>query len=124
MKFLVDMNLSPRWVSTLASAGWHAQHWSEVGKANASDQEIISYAAANNYVVITHDLDFGTILAITHGKKPSVVQIRSMDISPDVVAAQMIAALRVAEAELEAGALLTVEPERTRLRILPLRVDE
>jgi predicted nuclease of predicted toxin-antitoxin system len=124
MKFLVDMNLSPRWVDGLAIAGWHALHWSEVGKVNASDQEILSYAAANDYIVITHDLDFGTILAITHGKKPSVVQIRSMDISPDVVAAQMIAALRVAEAELEAGALLTVEPERTRLRILPLRVDE
>jgi predicted nuclease of predicted toxin-antitoxin system len=82
------------------------------------------YAAANDYVVITHDLDFGAILAITHGKKPSVVQIRSVDISPDTVAAQTVAALRLVEAELEAGALLTVEPDRTRLRILPLRVDE
>jgi predicted nuclease of predicted toxin-antitoxin system len=60
MKLLVDMNLSPRLVGTLASAGWHVQHWSEVGKVNASDQEILSYAAANDYVVITHDLDFGT----------------------------------------------------------------
>lgn len=124
MKFLVDMNLSPRWVGALASAGWHARHWSEVGKVNASDKEILSYAAANEYVLITHDLDFGTILAITHGKKPSVVQIRSMDVSPDLVTAQTIAALRIAEAELEAGALLTIEPDRARLRILPLRVDE
>ncbi len=124
MKFLVDMNLSPRWVAALASAGWHAEHWSELGKADASDQVILSYAAATGYVVITHDLDFGTILAITHGKKPSVVQIRSMDVSPDVVAAQTIAALRLAEAELEAGALLTIEADRTRLRILPLRVHE
>lgn len=85
---------------------------------------ILSYAAATGYVVITHDLDFGTILAITHGKRPSVVQIRSMDVSPDVVAAQTIAALRLAEAELEAGALLTIEADRTRLRILPLRVHE
>jgi predicted nuclease of predicted toxin-antitoxin system len=42
MKFLVDMNLSPRWVAGLATAGWHALHWSEVGKINASDQEILS----------------------------------------------------------------------------------
>jgi predicted nuclease of predicted toxin-antitoxin system len=74
--------------------------------------------------VITHDLDFGTILAVTHGKKPSVVQIRSMDISPDVVAAQTIAALHHAEVDLAAGALLTIEPDRARLRILPLRSDE
>jgi predicted nuclease of predicted toxin-antitoxin system len=92
--------------------------------ADASDLEILSYAAANDYVVITHDLDFGTILAITHGKKPSVVQIRSLDISPDSIATLTIAALRHSEAELAAGALLTIEPDRTRLRILPLRVDE
>lgn len=124
MKFLGDMNLSPRWVAELSGAGWPAEHWSELGKANASDLEILSYAAANDYVVLTHDLDFGTILAITHGKKPTVVQIRSMDISPDVVAAQTIAALRHAEIELAAGALLTIEPDRARLRILPLRIDE
>src|SRR5690242_6756494 len=124
MKLLVDMNLSPGWVAWLANAGWQANHWSEVGKVNASDSEILAYAAACDYVVLTHDLDFGAILAITHGEKPSVVQIRSVDISPQTIATQTIAALRHVQAELEAGALLTVEPERTRLRILPLRTDE
>ncbi len=124
MKLLIDVNLSPRWVASLANAGWQAIHWSEVGKANASDLEIFTYAAVNNCVVITHDLDFGAILAITHGKKPSVVQIRSVDMSPESIATQTIAALRLAQAEMEAGALLTVEPERTRLRILPLRAPE
>ena len=124
MKFLVDMNLSPRWAASLANAGWEAKHWSEVGKANASDAEILRYAAANDYVVVTHDLDFGAILAVTHGKKPSVVQIRGLDISPEATAEQTIAALRHVQAELAAGALLTVEADRTRLRILPLRAEE
>jgi predicted nuclease of predicted toxin-antitoxin system len=79
---------------------------------------------ANDYVVITHDLDFGTILAITHGKKPSVVQIRSMDLSSDRIAWNTIAARRHVEFELETGALLTIDADRTRLRILPLRIDE
>lgn len=91
---------------------------------DARDLEILSYAAANNYVLITHDLDFGAILAITHGRKPSVVQIRGTDISPDAIANLTIAALRHVEAELVAGALLTVETDRTRLRILPLRIEE
>jgi predicted nuclease of predicted toxin-antitoxin system len=124
MKLLVDMNLSPLWVASLVNAGWQAKHWSDVGKANASDAEILAYAAANDYVVLTHDLDFGAILASTHGRKPSVAQIRSVHINPQTIAMQTIAALRHVQAELEAGALLTIEPDRTRLRILPLRADE
>jgi predicted nuclease of predicted toxin-antitoxin system len=71
-------------------------------------------------VVLTHDLDFGAILAITHGKKPSVVQIRSDDVTPEGILEQVFAALRHVEADLERGALVTIEPDRTRLRLLPL----
>ena len=121
MKLLVDMNLSPRWVAVLADAGVEAAHWSTLGANNARDSEIMAYACANDYVVLTHDLDFGTILAATHGEKPSVVQIRADDVSPDVVGKQVIAALRQMASELDEGALLTVDPSRTRLRVLPLK---
>ena len=82
MKLLVDMNLSPRWVSFLCDAGWEATHWSTVGKANASDSEIVTFAASNGYVVLTNDLDFAAILAASHHKKPSVAQIRAQDLGP------------------------------------------
>lgn len=120
MKLLVDMNLSPRWVKLLAAAGIEAEHWSEIGTANASDSEIMAFAKANGYVVLTHDLDFSAILAATQGDKPSVVQIRSEDLSPDVIGRPVIDALRQMTLELEEGALLTVDPKRTRLRVLPL----
>lgn len=74
MKLLVDMNLSPRWVNWLNSAGLNAIHWSAIGEPAASDAEIMEYAESNDYVVLTHDLDFGSVLAITGGDKPSVVQ--------------------------------------------------
>jgi predicted nuclease of predicted toxin-antitoxin system len=120
MKLLVDMNLSPRWIKLLAEAGIEAAHWSELGAANAPDSEIMAFAKANGYVVLTHDLDFSAILAATHGDKPSVVQIRSEDLSPDVIGRPVIDALRQMTSELEDGALLTVDPNRTRLRVLPL----
>jgi len=60
MKLLVDMNLSPRWVSVLADAGIEAAHWSMLGVNNASDSEIMAYASANDYVVLTHDLNFSS----------------------------------------------------------------
>jgi len=119
MKLLVDMNLSPQWIPFLRDAGWEAIHWSDVGKEAAGDAEIMAYATAHDYVVVTHDLDFGAILAVTHGKKPSVVQIRSEDVSPKVIGRQTVAALRHVQSELEAGALLTIESERIRLRLLP-----
>ncbi len=77
MKLLVDMNLSPRWVDLLTRSHLEAVHWSSVGSPQALDQEIMTYAAKHDYVVLTNDLDFGAILAVTHGEKPSVVQIRS-----------------------------------------------
>ncbi len=120
MKLLVDMNLSPRWVNLLADAGIGAAHWSTLGAANAPDSEIMAYARTNGYVVLTHDLDFSAILAATHGDKPSVVQIRAEDVSPDVIGKSVIDTLRQTTAELDEGALVTIDPGRTRLRLLPL----
>ena len=80
----------------------------------------MSYARTNDYVVLTHDLDFSAILAATQGEKPSVVQIRAEDVSPEAIGSQVIIALRQMVTELEDGALLTVDPNRTRMRVLPL----
>lgn len=120
MKLLVDMNLSPQWVSMLANAGIAAEHWSSIGAANAPDSEIMSHAKANGYIVLTHDLDFSAILAATHGEKPSVVQIRAEDVSLKAIGSQVVSALLQMVSELEEGALITVDPNRTRLRLLPL----
>lgn len=120
MKLLIDMNLSPNWVRLLAGAGFEAVHWSSVGVAYAPDSEIMAYANANGYVILTHDLDFSAILATTHGERPSVVQIRSDDVSLEAIGNQVVSALRQTASELEEGVLLTVDPKRTRLRLLPL----
>jgi predicted nuclease of predicted toxin-antitoxin system len=119
MKILVDMNLSPRWVDFFARHDIEAKHWSEAGPANAPDAEIMEYAAANDYVVFTHDLDFSTILALTHKKKPSVIQIRSAELAPDITAVPVITALQKAASYIEEGALITIDEDKTRIRILP-----
>ncbi|HTT32054.1 MAG TPA: DUF5615 family PIN-like protein [Methylomirabilota bacterium] len=124
MKLLVDMNLSPRWVRVLRDAGWEATHWSAVGKANAPDSEIMAYAAAGGFVILTYDLDFGAILAATRQAIPSVVQIRAEDASPEAVGDQTLAALRHLAEQLNAGAILTIESDRTRMRLLPLKTRE
>jgi predicted nuclease of predicted toxin-antitoxin system len=120
MKVLIDMNLSPRWAAALGQEGFKAQHWSDVGTGTETDAEIMRFAKVHDFIVLTHDLDFGSILAATQGKKPSVVQIRAGDVNPDAIGGFVAEALRRMSAELRAGALLTLYPNRARLRLLPL----
>ena len=82
MKILIDMNLPPTWVTVIEEAGHAAVHWSTIGSSNAPDREIFAWAKAKGYVLFTHDLDFGAILAATDTKAPSVIQIRTQDVTP------------------------------------------
>ena len=114
------MNLSPAWVPVLAGAGFETLHWSQIGAANAADHVLFAWARENGAVVFTHDLDFGTLLALTGGEAPSVFQIRTQDITPQALGARAIALLRRFEAELANGALVVADELRERVRLLPL----
>jgi predicted nuclease of predicted toxin-antitoxin system len=120
MKILVDMNLSPAWVDFLTGSGIEAVHWSSVGLSDASDTEIMTYAKAYDFTVFTNDLDFGFILAITHGKKPSVIQTRTGVLAPDRIGDIVINAINLLSADIDQGALVTIDPLKTRVTLLPL----
>jgi predicted nuclease of predicted toxin-antitoxin system len=77
-------------------------------------------ARENDCVVLTHDLDFGDILAATGGTKPSVVQIRSSGMDVAHLGALVAKALAHCAEELDAGALVTIDASRARIRLLPL----
>jgi predicted nuclease of predicted toxin-antitoxin system len=120
MKFVIDMNLSPKWRSVLQAEGWDSIHWSEVGSASAPDRTVIQWALDQQSVILTHDLDFGAILAATQAAGPSVVQVRTQDVRPESLAPLLIPLLRQYEGELVAGALLVVDEAHFRVRLLPL----
>jgi predicted nuclease of predicted toxin-antitoxin system len=121
MKILIDMNLSPDWVEFLNQAGHDAIHWSSVGNASDDDPTILRWARQDNRLLFTHDLDFGTLLALTQAESPSVVQVRAQNILPSHLANTVIAVLRANEETLEQGALIVIDEGRARVRILPLQ---
>lgn len=121
MKLLIDLNLTPAWCRFLAEHGIEALHWSTVGDPRAPDSELMSWARAEGYVVFTHDLDFGALLALTAARGPSVLQVRTSDVLPDHIGTLVLDVLRQFEPALTAGALVTVDERRTRARILPIR---
>ena len=77
-------------------------------------------AAENDLIVVTHDLDFGAILATPMARSPASFRFAD-DVNPDIIGQQVVAAIRQMQAELQTGVLLSVEPGRTRARILPLQ---
>jgi predicted nuclease of predicted toxin-antitoxin system len=120
VQLVVDMNLSVEWVTELAAHGWSAVHWSTIGDPRAEDAAIMAWALANGHVVFTHDLDFGTTLALTHATGPSVLQVRGQNVLPEDIGPVVIAALRQYDAALAAGALVVVDLKKSRVRVLPL----
>jgi len=120
IELVVDVSLPPAWVDVFAKQGWPAVHWSAVGDLRAKDREVMAWAREHQYVVFTHDLDFGTLLALTRASGPSVVQVRAQDVLPDHLEAVVVSAIRRYEAQLQKGALVTVDEARGKVRMLPI----
>ena len=120
VKILVDMNLSPEWVSVLTVHGCEAMHWSTIGNPHAPDIEIMDWARTCGFVVFTHDLDFGAALALTHAAGPSVIQVRGRHVLPEHMSTLILATIQQYESELNTGALVVIDEKRSRVRILPL----
>ena len=95
-------------------------HWSDIGTPSASDEQIMDWAAENDRVVVTSDLDFGSILATSMKKKPSVIQMRQGRHDPGSMGSILCAAIDATANDLLDGAILTVDPSRHRLRLLSL----
>ena len=121
MKILLDMNIPIQWEETLNAAGHEARHWRDVGKIDAPDTELMTWADQHGFVVFTHDLDFGALLFATNAQSPSVIQLRAANILPDAMGELILQTLKDIESELEQGALVIIDPKKKRLRMLPLK---
>ena len=121
IKILIDMNLPPKWVDVFESKGWEAVHWSKIGDFGATDLEIMKWALDHGFIVFTHDLDFGSILAATNAAAPSVIQVRTQNVMPESIGIIVVDAVRKFKDKLGDGALISINHKRARARVLPLR---
>jgi predicted nuclease of predicted toxin-antitoxin system len=120
VKFVLDMNFDPEWVERLSAVGLEAVHWSTVGRIDAEDREIIEWAAANGYAVVTHDLDFGRIVSLARSRRPSVVTVRVRSTNPKYAERDLVWALGHFRFMIEGGALISIDEDRRRVRMLPI----
>ncbi len=121
MKWLVDNAISPDVAKGLQSAGHDAAHVREYGLAAADDVEILDRAAQEDRVIVSADTDFGTLLALRSGTKPSLVLFRgATPRCPDAQVALLLANFASIEEDLTQGAVVVIEPGRLRIRSLPI----
>jgi predicted nuclease of predicted toxin-antitoxin system len=121
MKLLLDMNLPALWCEMLLREGHDAVHWSAVGNARSTDAELLEWAAREGRLLVTHDLDFGALMAATGGKSPSVIIFRTQGASTVRVFDSLCRVLRDQREALDAGAIVIIDDSRSRVRTLPLR---
>jgi len=121
--FLANMNISPITVEALRNHGWDIVRVSEVMDEKSKDIDVLVYAQKQNKVVITQDLDFSQILALRGYAKPSLINLRFENASPDFVTARIIDVVSSMEKELEEGVVVTVDETSARYKNLPIRLE-
>ena len=121
MRFLIDNALAPALAALLQQAGHDAIHVRELGLLHADDEVIFEHAAADHRIVVSADADFGTLLAVRSSRQQSVIQFRGEGSrKPEALARTLLANLPQLVDALENGSIVTFEPARVRVRLLPI----
>lgn len=121
MRFLIDNALSPFVAEGLRQAGHDAVHVRNLGLAAADDVTIFEHADRDQRVIISADTDFGTILAMRNAARPSVILFRgATPRNPIGQVKLLIANLAEIAPSIERGAVVVLEPQRIRVRSLPM----
>jgi predicted nuclease of predicted toxin-antitoxin system len=119
MRFLADMGLSQRVVEWLRKQGHDVVHLREQGLQRLADEAIFQKAMIEERTILTFDLDFGEILALSHARIVSVVLFRLNNTTPTFTIRRLQAILADAAEALQGGAIVVVEDGRHRIRRLP-----
>jgi predicted nuclease of predicted toxin-antitoxin system len=120
VKFLVDMLLPPVLAHWLATQGHDAVHASSVGLDRAPDIEILRRARLDARTVITADLDYPRLMALTGAEGPSLILFRGGDWSEPDVTARMRQIFRVMAEKEITRSIIVVDRARVRRRRLPI----
>lgn len=120
MKFLADMGISPKTVAFLNSVGYDAVHLQDEGLERLHDAGILDKAQQEGRIVLTHDLDFGELVAASGANLPSVITFRLRNMHPDRVNHHLNEIIRQHENILERGAVVSVTEGQIRVRLLPI----
>jgi predicted nuclease of predicted toxin-antitoxin system len=124
MRLLADAHISRRTVQHLQQMGHDVVHVGEQLPARADDRTIVETARETQRAILTQDLDFCAIVALSGQRRPSVISLRLRSSRVEHVNAVLSKVLPAVEADVETGCLLTVDDDAIRRRPLPLTLAD
>lgn len=124
MKLFLDQGIPFSAARELRAFGWDVVHAAEAGLSRATDAEILERARSQERVCVTLDADFHALLALHHARAPSVVRVRREGLNGSALAALLRNIWPRIEAQVIAGAVVTVTDRAIRLRRLPILGDD
>lgn len=120
-EILIGHGSCPRTAQYLRERGHNAVHLREQGLQHLPDIQIVAKAVAEQRIILTHDLDFGRIVALSRERAPSVVTFRLDDMRAGAVNRHLDELVTRFATELEGGVLISVTDQGVRVRRLPAR---
>lgn len=122
MRFLADMGISMLTVAWLRQQGHDAIHLREESLHRSPDEDVLAKARAEERILLTMDLDFGYLIAVSGEQLPSVILFRLADERSEVVNERLADILTQCKSDLEAGAIISVSEVAIRVRCLPIQL--
>jgi predicted nuclease of predicted toxin-antitoxin system len=120
MRFLADMGISPRTVAELRQQGHDAVHLVEEGLERLGDGDILVKARYEGRILLTVDLDFAQLSAMSGEPFPSVILFRLGNVSREVLEVRLAEVLSQCAEDLATGAIVAVRDDAFRVRSLPI----
>lgn len=123
MNFLLNMNVNRDMTAPLEKRGHVCRHAGNIGMSRAKDVEIVAEAKRTREVIITHDLDYGHLLAFSGESAPSVLILRLRDLRTDEILSRFDAVWSEIETPLTEGAIVSLSDKSLRIRNLPIELE-
>lgn len=121
LRFIADVHVSPLTVTALKLQGYDIVRSTDLLPATAADAEILEFARVDGRIVVTQDLDFSMLVALSKQSQPSLITLRLSSAKPDVVTQKLLEVLPTLEPELTEGVAVTINDDTVRIRKLPMR---
>lgn len=95
-------------------------HVGDLGLSTATDAAILERARTDGRACITLDADFHAILALSGARGPSTIRVRVEGLDADALASLLRTIWPQIEADVQRGAVVSVDVSSMRVRALPI----
>ncbi len=120
MKTLLDMPVTPQLINVLKKYGHEGVHAYQIGKDRAPDIELLNLARRENRVIITADLDFPRLLALSSASGPGIILFRGGNYSDDEMCDLLERVLESVPVDDLEKSICVVDHSRVRVTHLPI----